>query len=95
MGLRYSKEVRDRHGDKDPEGRIPITLDMPQSLYGRYNCKSCWFANKGLIKCSNHYLCLKCLTLMLSRSDYCGICGEPLPKRLVFETTPSAPPYTP
>nr|AEQ59338.1 Z protein [Mammarenavirus whitewaterense] len=93
MGLRYSKEVKDRYGDKEPEGRIPITLNMPQTLYGRYNCKSCWFANKGLLKCSNHYLCLKCLTLMLGRSDYCGICGEVLPKRLVFEKSPSAPPY--
>ncbi|AAS72553.1 Z protein [Mammarenavirus piritalense] len=95
MGLRYSKEVRERHGDKDLEGRVPMTLNLPQGLYGRFNCKSCWFANRGLIACSDHYLCLNCLTRLRSQSQFCGICGKPLPTKIRFEESPSAPPYEP
>nr|AAT77682.1 Z protein [Mammarenavirus piritalense] len=95
MGLRYSKEVRDRYGDKDLEGRVPMTLNLPQGLYGRFNCKSCWFANKSLIACSDHYLCLNCLTRLRSQSPFCGICSKPLPTKIRFEESPSAPPYEP
>ncbi|ACC94297.1 Z protein [Mammarenavirus flexalense] len=95
MGLRYSKAVRDRYGERETVGRVPMTLNLPQGLYGRFNCKSCWFANKGLIACSDHYLCLNCLTRMLSRSEFCEICNRPLPTKIIFEESPSAPPYEP
>nr|5I72_A Chain A, RING finger protein Z [Lassa virus Josiah]5I72_B Chain B, RING finger protein Z [Lassa virus Josiah] len=45
-------------------------------------CKSCWFENKGLVECNNHYLCLNCLTLLLSVSNRCPICKMPLPTKL-------------
>nr|QLA46852.1 Z [Pichinde virus] [Pichinde virus] len=95
MGLRYSKEVRERHGDEDVVGRVPMTLNLPQGLYGRFNCKSCWFVNKGLIRCKDHYLCLGCLTKMHSRGHLCEICGHSLPTKMEFLESPSAPPYEP
>nr|AAT77688.1 Z protein [Mammarenavirus guanaritoense]AMZ00472.1 zinc-binding protein [Mammarenavirus guanaritoense] len=62
------------------------------SLYGRYNCKCCWFADRNLIKCSDHYLCLRCLNVMLKNSDLCNICWEQLPTRITVPEEPSAPP---
>nr|AAT90380.1 Z protein [Mammarenavirus guanaritoense]AAT90383.1 Z protein [Mammarenavirus guanaritoense] len=62
------------------------------SLYGRYNCKCCWFADKNLIKCSDHYLCLRCLNVMLKNSDLCNICWEQLPTCITVPEEPSAPP---
>ncbi|ACC94301.1 Z protein [Parana virus] len=93
MGLRYSKAVKDKYGDREIEGRATMTLNLPQGLYGRFNCKRCWFATKGLIACSDHYLCLNCLTIMLSDGNFCEVCGKTLPKKIVFEESPSAPPY--
>ncbi|AAQ55262.1 Z protein [Sabia virus] len=62
------------------------------SLYGRHNCRCCWFANTNLIKCSDHYICLKCLNIMLGKSSFCDICGEELPTSIVVPIEPSAPP---
>nr|AAX99341.1 Z protein [Amapari virus] len=64
----------------------------PVSLHGRYNCKCCWFADKNLVVCSDHYLCLRCLNLMFRTSDLCNICWKPLPTRIATPVEPSAPP---
>uniref|UniRef100_A0AAU8BEC3 Zinc-binding protein n=1 Tax=Erinaceus europaeus arenavirus TaxID=3230302 RepID=A0AAU8BEC3_9VIRU len=81
--------------------KVPSMLRMPKAdsvieaapdLYGVANCKSCWFEKKGLIKCSNHYLCLNCLTLLLTVSNRCPICYCVLPTTLELSTTPTAPP---
>ncbi|ABY59842.1 Z protein [Mammarenavirus cupixiense] len=61
------------------------------SLYGRYNCKCCWFADRNLINCSDHYLCLRCLNVMLRTSNLCNICWKPLPTRISVPTEPTAP----
>nr|WBV74450.1 Z protein [Mammarenavirus marientalense] len=58
-------------------------------------CKSCWFARHGLVECNGHYLCLSCLTLLLTVSDRCPICKFPLPDKLKLTKSPSAPPPPP
>nr|BBE37028.1 Z protein [Mammarenavirus lassaense] len=62
------------------------------SHLGPQFCKSCWFENRGLVECNNHYLCLNCLSLLLSVSSRCPICKMPLPTRLKASAQPSAPP---
>nr|AYM52136.1 Z protein [Mammarenavirus lassaense]AZI96244.1 Z protein [Mammarenavirus lassaense]AZI96284.1 Z protein [Mammarenavirus lassaense] len=62
------------------------------SCLGPQFCKSCWFENRGLVECNNHYLCLNCLSLLLSVSSRCPICKMPLPTRLKASAQPSAPP---
>nr|AIT17834.1 Z protein [Mammarenavirus lassaense]AYD75300.1 Z protein [Mammarenavirus lassaense] len=74
-----------------PEHPRPTLLPDASHL-GPQFCKSCWFENKGLVECNNHYLCLNCLTLLLSVSDRCPICKMPLPTKLAVRTQPSAPP---
>nr|UCR17174.1 Z protein [Mammarenavirus lassaense] len=61
------------------------------SHLGPQFCKSCWFENRGLVECNNHYLCLNCLSLLLSVSNRCPICKMPLPTKLKTTTTPTAP----
>nr|UZO33073.1 Z protein [Mammarenavirus tacaribeense] len=61
------------------------------SLYGRYNCKCCWFADKNLITCSDHYLCLRCHQIMLRNSELCNICWKPLPTSIRVPLEASAP----
>ncbi|AKH39837.1 Z protein [Mammarenavirus marientalense] len=58
-------------------------------------CKSCWFARHGLVECNGHYLCLSCLTLLLTVSDRCPICKLPLPDKLSLTRAPTAPPPPP
>nr|AZI95869.1 Z protein [Mammarenavirus lassaense] len=62
------------------------------SHMGPQFCKSCWFENKGLVECNNHYLCLNCLTMLLSVSNRCPICKMPLPTKIRASSNPSAPP---
>nr|Q6IVU5.1 RecName: Full=RING finger protein Z; Short=Protein Z; AltName: Full=Zinc-binding protein [Mammarenavirus juninense]7EJU_B Chain B, RING finger protein Z [Mammarenavirus juninense]AAT40445.1 Z protein [Mammarenavirus juninense]ABN11792.1 Z protein [Mammarenavirus juninense]ABN11800.1 Z protein [Mammarenavirus juninense]ABN11806.1 Z protein [Mammarenavirus juninense]ABY59838.1 Z protein [Mammarenavirus juninense] len=62
------------------------------SLYGRYNCKCCWFADTNLITCNDHYLCLRCHQVMLRNSDLCNICWKPLPTTITVPVEPTAPP---
>nr|Q6IUF9.1 RecName: Full=RING finger protein Z; Short=Protein Z; AltName: Full=Zinc-binding protein [Mammarenavirus machupoense]AAT45079.1 Z protein [Mammarenavirus machupoense]AAY27816.1 Z protein [Mammarenavirus machupoense]AMZ00414.1 hypothetical protein VD95_00003 [Mammarenavirus machupoense] len=62
------------------------------SLYGRYNCKCCWFADTNLITCNDHYLCLRCHQTMLRNSELCHICWKPLPTSITVPVEPSAPP---
>nr|AZI96210.1 Z protein [Mammarenavirus lassaense] len=62
------------------------------SHLGPQFCKSCWFENRGLVECNNHYLCLNCLSLLLGVSSRCPICKMPLPTRLRASAQPSAPP---
>nr|QIM73747.1 Z protein [Arenavirus sp.] len=73
-----------------PAYRAPLIPDMGH--FGPTFCKSCWFESKGLVKCSDHYLCMNCLTLLLSASDRCPICKLPLPTKLELGVTPTAPP---
>nr|UUL71811.1 Z protein [Mafiga mammarenavirus] len=69
---------------------------IPDATYlGPQFCKSCWFERRGLIACSDHYLCLNCLTLLLSVSERCPICKLPLPQRARLSSVPSAPPQPP
>nr|QWQ58028.1 Z protein [Mammarenavirus lunaense] len=63
------------------------------SAFGPEFCKSCWFERRGLVKCYDHYLCMACLTILLTISDRCPICKYPLPTRLQLSTTPTAPEY--
>nr|AZI96233.1 Z protein [Mammarenavirus lassaense] len=79
----------------------PKEVDSPRanlipdaSHMGPQFCKSCWFENKGLVECNNHYLCLNCLSLLLSVSSRCPICKMPLPTRLKASISPTAPPIT-
>lgn len=87
MGNKPSKSDQ-RHETMKSESPI---LPAPD-LYGVANCKSCWYEKKGLVKCSNHYLCIGCLTLLLTVSNRCPICYCVLPTNLKLETAPSAPP---
>ncbi|ABC71138.1 Z protein [Mammarenavirus praomyidis] len=77
----------------------PTTYESPRSSltpdatgFGPEFCKSCWFERKGLIKCQNHYLCMTCLTLLLTVSNRCPVCKYPLPTKLRLEKSPTAPP---
>ncbi|AXB49213.1 zinc finger protein [Xapuri virus] len=75
--------------------REPVTTFHRQaraSIYGRYNCKSCWYADKNLIECGDHFMCINCLSSMLSRTKYCELCSAELPRRITVPTEPSAPP---
>nr|WRO44507.1 Z protein [Arenavirus sp.] len=71
--------------------RVSLIREARPSLYGRYNCKCCWFQNKNLVECSDHYLCLKCISSMLRRGKDCEICGKHLPTHIAVTTAPSAP----
>nr|AZI95893.1 Z protein [Mammarenavirus lassaense] len=80
------------------QSRPPKRADSPRanlipdaSYLGPQFCKSCWFENKGLVECNNHYLCLNCLSLLLSVSSRCPICKMPLPTKLKASTNPTAP----
>nr|BAU22157.1 Z protein [Mammarenavirus lunaense] len=76
-----------------PESLEPRSTLVPDaSGHGPEFCKSCWFERRGLVKCYDHYLCMNCLTLLLTISDRCPICKYPLPTKLQLSTTPSAPP---
>ncbi|AJI43720.1 ring finger protein [Souris virus] len=68
---------------------------VPDSSHYPAFCKSCWFESKGLIKCHDHNLCLRCLTVFLSVSERCPICKHPLPTKLKTTNSPSAPPPPP
>ncbi|AUD40060.1 Z protein [Apore virus] len=95
MGNTGTKSQPKQLANHNPEDCRTITMLTRQaepSLYGRHNCRCCWFADKNLVKCSNHYLCLKCLTTMLQKADFCDICGERLPTVINVPTIPSAPP---
>nr|WRO44513.1 Z protein [Arenavirus sp.] len=74
------------------QSRVSLIREARPSLYGRYNCKCCWFQNKNLVECSDHYLCLKCISSMLRRGQDCEICGKPIPTRIAVTTAPTAPP---
>nr|AZI95813.1 Z protein [Mammarenavirus lassaense] len=83
------------------QSKLPKKVDSPRatlipdaSYMGPQFCKSCWFENKGLVECNNHYLCLNCLSLLLSVSNRCPICKMPLPTKLKVSTNPTAPPIT-
>ncbi|ATY47649.1 Z protein [Alxa virus] len=90
MGAQHSKRSPERR-----EVKAESTIESAPDLFGPANCKSCWYQSKGLVTCSNHYLCINCLTLLLTVSDRCPICYGKLPTTLSLTTTPSAPPYTP
>nr|WDW20705.1 Z protein [Songea mammarenavirus] len=96
MGGKTSRpqERGDKTGRESP--RAELLADATH--LGPQFCKSCWFERKSLVACSNHYLCLNCLTLLLTVSDRCPICKLPLPQRIRLTTPPSAPappPYEP
>nr|AZI95837.1 Z protein [Mammarenavirus lassaense] len=83
------------------QSRPPKKVDSPRaslipdaSYMGPQFCKSCWFENKGLVECNTHYLCLNCLSLLLSVSSRCPICKMPLPTKLKASTSPTAPSIT-
>nr|AZI95897.1 Z protein [Mammarenavirus lassaense] len=85
MGGKQTKSSKET--DSPRASLIPDASHM-----GPQFCKSCWFENKGLVECNNHYLCLNCLSLLLSVSSRCPICKMPLPTRLRASTSPTAPP---
>ncbi|SCA79103.1 Z protein [Mammarenavirus lassaense] len=85
MGARQTKQPQ-------IEGSPRASLVPDASHLGPQFCKSCWFENKGLVECNNHYLCLNCLSLLLSVSNRCPICKMPLPTKLRVSSAPSAPP---
>nr|AZI95859.1 Z protein [Mammarenavirus lassaense] len=84
MGSKQTKST-----EANEQQRAQVIPDA--SHLGPQFCKSCWFENKGLVECNNHYLCLNCLSLLLSVSSRCPICKMPLPTRLKAATQPSAP----
>nr|ANH09761.1 matrix protein [Mammarenavirus lassaense] len=81
-------------GTKPTQNSEPSRANLvPDASYlGPQFCKSCWFENKGLVECNNHYLCLNCLTMLLSVSNRCPICKMPLPTKIKASGSPSAPP---
>nr|AZI95863.1 Z protein [Mammarenavirus lassaense] len=79
-----------RPAEATEQSRAHLVPDA--SHLGPQFCKSCWFENRGLVECNNHYLCLNCLSLLLSVSSRCPICKMPLPTRLKASAQPSAPP---
>ncbi|QLJ57223.1 Z protein [Dhati Welel virus] len=99
MGQRQGKSSKSAKNTEDSRARATLTPDA--TGFGPEFCKSCWFERRGLVKCSDHYLCMSCLTLLLSVSDRCPICKFPLPTRLRLDKQPSAPedqhppPYSP
>nr|BAU22159.1 Z protein [Mammarenavirus lunaense] len=86
MGKGQSKQNRPT---SNPEPRASLIPDAVS--FGPEFCKSCWFERRGLVKCYDHYLCMNCLTLLLTISDRCPICKYPLPTKLQISTTPTAP----
>nr|UKY81275.1 Z protein [Mammarenavirus lassaense] len=81
-----------KHTKPQRESNSPRASLIPDATHlGPQFCKSCWFENKGLVECNNHYLCLNCLSLLLSVSNRCPICKMPLPTRLRASTNPTAP----
>ncbi|BAU22155.1 Z protein [Mammarenavirus lunaense] len=86
MGKNQSKSNR------TPDNIEPRSTLVPDaSGHGPEFCKSCWFERRGLVKCHDHYLCMNCLTLLLTISDRCPICKYPLPTKLQLPKTPTAP----
>nr|UUW41153.1 Z protein [Mammarenavirus chapareense]UUW41157.1 Z protein [Mammarenavirus chapareense]UUW41173.1 Z protein [Mammarenavirus chapareense]UUW41210.1 Z protein [Mammarenavirus chapareense]UUW41214.1 Z protein [Mammarenavirus chapareense] len=92
-----NSKTKDRQCQPNPtqssNTSVPVLLrrQAEPSLYGRYNCRCCWFADTNLVNCSDHYLCLKCLNIMLRKSNFCDICGKELPTTIVVPVEPSAP----
>nr|QAX33464.1 Z protein [Mammarenavirus lunaense] len=86
MGKTQSKT---KHAPQNLEPRTELIPDA--SGHGPEFCKSCWFERRGLVKCYDHYLCMNCLTLLLTISERCPICKYPLPTRLQIGKTPTAP----
>nr|WAD86896.1 Z protein [Mammarenavirus lassaense] len=85
-----NKQAKDPKTESSPRASL-----IPDATHlGPQFCKSCWFENKGLVECNNHYLCLNCLSLLLSVSNRCPICKMPLPTKLKPITTPTAPQIT-
>nr|AYD75259.1 Z protein [Mammarenavirus lassaense]UKY81279.1 Z protein [Mammarenavirus lassaense] len=81
-----------KHTKPPKESNSPRASLIPDATHmGPQFCKSCWFENKGLVECNNHYLCLNCLSLLLSVSNRCPICKMPLPTKLRASTNPTAP----
>ncbi|QHB13140.1 Z protein [Kitale virus] len=91
MGNRPSAEKRHHQPTSDTRHELLST----GSGHGPEVCKSCWFERKGLVMCSNHYLCMDCLSLLISVSERCPICKLPLPQKLHLKTPPTAPPLEP
>nr|AZI95913.1 Z protein [Mammarenavirus lassaense] len=84
MGSKQTKSA-----EANEQQRAQVIPDA--SHLGPQFCKSCWFENKGLVECNNHYLCLNCLSLLLGVSSRCPICKMPLPTKLKAAVQPSAP----
>nr|ANH09755.1 matrix protein [Mammarenavirus lassaense]ANH09757.1 matrix protein [Mammarenavirus lassaense] len=84
MGNKQTKTIK-----KTDSPRASLIPDA--SHMGPQFCKSCWFENRGLVECNNHYLCLNCLSLLLSVSNRCPICKMPLPTKLRASPSPTAP----
>ncbi|AKH39839.1 Z protein [Mammarenavirus okahandjaense] len=91
MGTKWSKETTPPPSNPGSKGTNRATLYPDASNMGPVFCKSCWFENKGLVNCSNHYLCLSCLTLLLTVSDRCPICKHPLPTKITVSNLPTCP----
>ncbi|BAU22153.1 Z protein [Arenaviridae sp. 13ZR68] len=79
----------------NPDTRVRADLIPDASHLGPQFCKSCWFERKGLVACNNHYLCMNCLTLLLTVSERCPICKLPLPHNVKLNSMPTAPPEIP
>ncbi|ADD63339.1 Z protein [Mammarenavirus merinoense] len=87
MGSKTSKISNETDPYKDE--RVEMIPDA--SHLGPLFCKSCWFENKGLIACHDHYLCHKCLTVLLTVSERCPLCKHPLPTKVRLSTLPTCP----
>ncbi|ABC71142.1 Z protein [Mammarenavirus ippyense] len=92
MGQNQSRDKQKaiQNQPKDTGNRADIIPDA--TGMGPEFCKSCWFERRSLVACNNHYLCMNCLTLLLSVSERCPICKLPLPQKLKLTSSPSAPP---
>ncbi|AIK25570.1 Z protein [Mammarenavirus gairoense] len=88
MGQNSTRSAKSTTGTQPKQNSSTLIADA----IGPEFCKSCWFERRGLVKCHDHYLCMSCLTLLLSVSDRCPVCKFPLPRRLKLEKPPSAPP---
>ncbi|ACJ24975.1 Z protein [Morogoro mammarenavirus] len=90
MGKSQSKATLRERESSPRENRQPIIPDARGT--GPEFCKSCWFERRGLVRCHDHYLCLNCLTLLLTVSNRCPLCKHSLPQRLELHPQPTAPP---
>ncbi|QWQ58022.1 Z protein [Bitu virus] len=90
MGTKMSKRSEPAPPQIEDEANRATLLPDATNM-GPIFCRSCWFENKGLINCSNHYLCLSCLTLLLTVSDRCPICKHPLPTKIKVSNLPTCP----